>query len=86
MVGIPSGRIFVLPRLGMYTRRRGCGRRPRLPNRWMACHLASGVVHVSPSTPGVRLPSLSDTRFTANVLAENELTRNRCRAFTRRQS
>src|ERR1700693_5102984 len=52
----------------------------------MARHLASGVVHVSPSTPGVRLPSFSDTRFTASALAEYELTRNRCRAFTRRQS
>src|SRR5450759_502509 len=40
----------------------------------------------SPSTPGVRLPSFSDTRFTASALAEYELTRNRCRAFTRRQS
>jgi len=75
----------VLPRFGMYTRRSGCGRRPRLPNRWMACHLAPGVVHFSPSTPGVRLPSFSDTRLTANALAENELTRNLCRAFTRRQ-
>src|ERR1022692_1354877 len=51
----------------------------------MACHLASGVDQISPSTPGVRLPSFSDTRLTANALAENELTRNRCRAFTRRQ-
>src|ERR1700732_1092851 len=76
MTGIPSGRFFVvLPRLGMYTRRSGCGRRPRLSNRWMARHLASGVVQISPSTPGVRLPSFSDTRFTASTLAEYELTR-----------
>src|SRR5437660_1220164 len=87
MTGIPRGRIFVLlPRLGIYTRRNGCGRRSWLLNRWMAFHLASGVDQVSPSTPGVRLPSFSDTRLTANTLAENELTRNRCRAFTLRQS
>ena len=52
----------------------------------MARQLASGVVQISPSTPGVRLPSFSDTRFTAIALAEYELTRNRCRAFTLRQS
>src|ERR1700677_3596714 len=51
----------------------------------MACHLASGGDQISPSTPGVRLPSFSDTRFTASTLAEYELTRNRCRAFTLRQ-
>src|SRR5690606_31010161 len=36
--------------------------------------------------PGVRLPSFSVTRFTASTLAEYELTRNLCRALTRRQS
>src|ERR1700730_10189690 len=76
MTGIPSGRFFVDPRFGMYTRRNGAARGPPLSNRWMACHLASGVVQISPSTPGVRLPSFSDTRFTANALAEYELTRN----------
>src|ERR1035438_8881308 len=51
----------------------------------MACHLASGVDQISPSTPGVRLPSFSDTRLAASALADDELTRNRCRAFTLRQ-
>ncbi len=52
----------------------------------MASHRASGVVHFSRSTPAVRLPWFIVTRRTANALAENERVRDRCRAFTLRQS
>src|SRR5580658_3617010 len=48
----------------------------------MALCLAAGEFHVFPSTPGVRLPWLSVTRFTAKALPENEQVSSRCKAFT----
>jgi hypothetical protein len=73
--------------LGMYTRRRGCGRYPLwCLNTLTASHLLVGESHSSRSTPAVRLPWFSVTRLTARALAANERVSDRCRAFTLRQS
>ncbi len=70
----------------MKTLRNGKGLYPRRFNRPMAAHRTSGESHSSRSTPAVRLPWFSVTRFTADALAENERVSDRCRAFTLRQS
>src|ERR1700757_2628520 len=48
----------------------------------MALDLVSGVDQVSPSTPGVRLPWFSVTRFTAKALPLSERVSSRCKALT----
>ena len=81
----PRGRSFPLA-LGIKTRRNGMGRYPRRFNRPMASHRTSGDFHFSRSTPAVRAPWFIATRLTADALAENERVRDRCKAFTLRQS
>ena len=55
IVGMPSGLCFPLA-FGIWTRRNGSGLYPRRCNDPMALSLAAGVVQLTLSTPGVRLP------------------------------
>ncbi len=48
----------------------------------MALIFCSGVDQRTRSTPGVRLPLFSVTRFTAKALPLNEQVRSRCKALT----
>jgi len=52
----------------------------------MASHRASGESHFTQSTPAVRAPWFIATRRTADALADHERVRDRCKAFTLRQS
>src|SRR5205823_6702062 len=76
------GRMPVPVLFGIDTLRNGSVRYPcwrRVVTAWAVC---SGVSQMTPSTPGVRLPWLSVTRFTARSLAENEWVSRRWRART----
>src|SRR6202158_6300149 len=64
------------------TLRRGKGEYPRLFNDAIALVFATGVFHVTLSTPGVFLPLFSVTRFTANARPLNEWVSSHCTAFT----
>src|SRR2546427_8039699 len=64
------------------TPRTGRGEYPRLFNDAIALVFATGVFHVTLSTPGVFLPSFSVTRLTANALPLNEWVSSHCKAFT----
>lgn len=85
MVGMPSGRIFPLV-LGMFTLRSGRGRYLTFSRLAIAACFCCGVSHSCRSTPGVRFPWFSVTRFTASAFALNERVSHRCRDFTLRQS
>ena len=48
----------------------------------MARLFATGEFQITPSTPGLRLPRLSVTRFTARTRPENEWVISHCKART----
>ena len=57
-------------------------RYPRRRSVSMALYLAAGDRQTAPSTPGVFLPLLCVTRFTANARPWKEWVSSHCRAFT----
>jgi hypothetical protein len=82
-VGMPKGRRRPSG-FGMYTRRTGWGRYPFRLRPWSANFIRlSGVLHTTPSMPGVSRPAFCwVTRRTASRFADVERTRSFCRLFT----
>ena len=66
----------------MYTRRNGSGRYPRRCRDAIAWSFDRDVDQRTRSTPEVRLPLFSVTRFTARALPLNEQVSSRCKALT----
>ena len=73
---MPSGLNLPLD-FGICTRRNGSGRYPRRCSDAIALSLDCGVGQSAWSTPEVRLPLFSVTRFTARALPLNEQVSNR---------
>ena len=81
IAGIESGLNLPLD-FGIYTRRNGSGRYPRRCSDVIALSLDCGVDQSTRSTPEVRLPLFSVTRFTARAFPLNEQVSSRCKVFT----
>ena len=81
ITGIERGLSLPLD-FGIYTRRNGSGRYPRRCSDAIALSLDCGVDQSTWSTPEVRLPLFSVTRFTARALPLNEQVSNRCKHRT----
>jgi len=86
MVGIPRGRISLVPGFGIHFRNTGFALYVFLflfhsPSQYTAAIRCHGSFQVSPSTPGVPPPLLLVTRLTAhirNILFSNISRCNRC--------
>src|ERR1035441_7409763 len=81
ITGIESGLNLPLD-FGIYTRRNGSGQYPRRCSDAIAFSLDCRVDQSTWSTPEVRLPLFSVTRFTARALPLNEQVSSRCKHRT----